>query len=122
MNRILIFFFLLLGCNVPYAEFQYSDKTIFVCGENTDFIITDMRCSEKSSDHIVSTDNGITGGMSLFVNLCDDNYEIIAFGYFEVIGDPKFQYSLRPWSKYIAQKDSLISAYDNQKCKFRYSE
>lgn len=121
MNRFLFFFIILIGCNQPYAKFQSEDNSIFVCAQDGNAIITDLPCSKKSSSHLLLKDSGITGGMSIFVNLCNTN-EVLAFGDFEVIGSPKFIFELNPWNKYISQKDSLKSAYESKDCKFHYSE
>ena len=72
-----------MSCNVPYASFKMDDKAIFVCGQNSEPIVTNVHCNKVSTDHLVLTDNGVTGGMSLFVDLCNSSYKIIAFGYFE---------------------------------------
>lgn len=111
-----------MSCNVPYASFKMDDKAIFVCGQNSESIVTNVPCNKESADHLVLTDNGVTGGMSLFVDFCNSSYSVIAFGYFEKVGEPDFEFSIRPWNQYISEKDSLMPIYENSDCKFAYSE
>lgn len=112
----------IMSCNVPYASFKVDDKAIFVCGQDSGSIVTNVPCSETSADHLLLTDNGVTGGMRLFVDLCDSSYNVRAFGYFEKIGEPKFEFSIHPWNQYILEKDSLNLIYENSDCRFTYSE
>ncbi len=112
----------MIGCNYPYASFQEGEKTIYVCGQDSKGIITDIPCNERSEDFLELQRRGLNGGMRIYVDLCEDSYDVIAFGEFETIGNPKFEFSIYSWGQFISQRDSLDSIYSNDDCKHIYSE
>lgn len=109
------------GCNTPYAELGEGEQKIYVCGQDGDAIVTARPCGERSQNHLLLTGGGFTGGMALYVDLCDA-YEVTAFGYFEVVGKPPFDYRTVSWSQLKQQKDSLRRVYNGRECRHIYTE
>lgn len=112
---------LLWGCETPYASFEEGDRAIYVCAQDGDAIVTGRSCETRSQDHLLLKEGGVAGGMTLLVDLCD-SYRVEAFGRFEVVGAPPFDYRLHPWSDYRSQIDSLRKAYNNKDCRYIYEE
>jgi hypothetical protein len=108
------------GCNSPYAEFGDEQK-VYVCGQNGDAIVTDRSCDSRSDNYLRLLDGGLTGGMALFVDLCNA-YAVTVFGDFEVVGRPPFEHQILGWSQYAVQRDSLRREYNRSECRHVYTE
>lgn len=120
---LILLIVLLIRCANPHPKFESNGKQIFICNSgNYNSTITTTECSEQSFNHVKSTDRSFTGGMSLFINLCDTSYKIDAFGDFEIIGKPEFEFFEKQWINYNDYKDSVLSVYEFSNCRFRYSE
>lgn len=120
MRWLLFFGLIVTGCNLPYAEFGDAHK-VYVCGQDGDAVVTARPCTDRSDDHLRLLDGGLTGGMALFIDLCDA-YSVTAFGDFDVVGRPPFEHRLLSWRQYVMQEDSLRREYGRSECRHVYTE
>jgi hypothetical protein len=118
---VLFALFALSGCapNEPLASFEEENRLVNVCVQNGDVIVTAQSCDVRSRNYVRSTAGGIDGGFALFADLCE-GYKIEAFGYFDVVGSPPFEYKLNSWTRYRSRMDSLKTAYSEKDCRYVY--
>jgi hypothetical protein len=109
------------GFEKTAAKFENDDgHRIYFCRQDRNIVVTELSCDNVSSDHIVVSGFGLTGGMIAYINMCNDNNHVKIFGYTNVVGEPKFSYKLPLWSEYSSLKDSLNELYKSQSCYYIY--